>query len=253
MKDEHYTKRGVSGGQKSSGIHIVITGNDKQRLKQLKERLSAFFQVEVLDFASLAECAFKPGQLVLLDGSVETSQLKEVRSVFGEHLPFIVYGTSALTSKERIEVRSYGVINFLDQTWGDDELIAVIRNVVRFTVLQHQEKGSHLPFQNQVEVAIEVLLRNRPPFGVQDLSEQLGLSHSTLYRKVKNTFDQSPNRLIAARRSDKAAHLLAKTNLNITEIAYACGFSSATYLARTFKQFYGVTPGQFRKEVRELH
>ena len=44
-----------------------------------------------------------------------------------------------------------------------------------------------------------------------------------------------------------AAQLLKETEDNILEIASATGFENLSYINRSFKKKYGLTPGQYRK------
>ena len=45
-----------------------------------------------------------------------------------------------------------------------------------------------------------------------------------------------------------ADRLLNKRTLSIGEIASLSGFDSQSYYSKEFKRFYGVTPGEYRKE-----
>jgi AraC family transcriptional regulator len=44
--------------------------------------------------------------------------------------------------------------------------------------------------------------------------------------------------------------LLAGTDLSLSEIAFATGFSDQSHLTRHFRQMIGMTPGQFRWSLR---
>jgi transcriptional regulator GlxA family with amidase domain len=45
-----------------------------------------------------------------------------------------------------------------------------------------------------------------------------------------------------------AKGLLARTELSISGVAQACGFSHQGHLARHFRNLLGTTPGEFRRE-----
>ena len=47
---------------------------------------------------------------------------------------------------------------------------------------------------------------------------------------------------------EQAEKLLQSSNMNIEEIALACGFNSSNYFVRQFKKNYKITPGAYRKK-----
>ena len=55
---------------------------------------------------------------------------------------------------------------------------------------------------------------------------------------------------INRQRMDRAAHLLAETDLAGKEVAWACGFSTPSYFIQTFRQQFGATPQQWRAKRR---
>lgn len=77
------------------------------------------------------------------------------------------------------------------------------------------------------------------------LQKNFGMSHSTLYRKVKGLTGLSTNEFIQKIKLRYAALLLKKGEMNINEVAYASGFNSLSYFSGKFKKEYGVLPSQY--------
>lgn len=75
-------------------------------------------------------------------------------------------------------------------------------------------------------------------------------SPRTLQRKLSSQ-GYSYSRLVGEVRHAEALHLLAATNLSLTEIAHRLGFSEASSLQRAFVKWQGTTPGQYRLRLRE--
>ena len=84
-------------------------------------------------------------------------------------------------------------------------------------------------------------------FGVLDLAKELGFSRSQLLRKIKKTTGSSVNQFIREIRLKEAAKLLLNADFTASEVAYRVGFSSPSYFTKCFLEFYGVTPGEFKK------
>jgi AraC-like DNA-binding protein len=84
-----------------------------------------------------------------------------------------------------------------------------------------------------------------PEFTVKDLTEQLGMSNSMLYRKIKQITNFAPVDLVRRIRLNSAASLLKKGRMNISEVAYETGFSDQSYFALCFKKKFGVSPTQY--------
>jgi AraC family transcriptional regulator, melibiose operon regulatory protein len=71
----------------------------------------------------------------------------------------------------------------------------------------------------------------------------------TLCAKLfKKYASKTPGEYLIYYRIQKSIELLTKTNLSITEISYATGFSSASHYTKTFRERMGCTPLKFRKD-----
>lgn len=55
---------------------------------------------------------------------------------------------------------------------------------------------------------------------------------------------------IATARTQKARQLLGFSNLQVIEIAFACGFGSVSQFNRTFRKIHGTTPNEFRRQLQ---
>ena len=83
-------------------------------------------------------------------------------------------------------------------------------------------------------------------FGVNELAREVGLSHSSLHRKLKNISDHSVSQFIREVRLKRAMVLLQKQVGTVAEIAYEVGFGSSNYFSRCFHDYYGYPPGEVR-------
>lgn len=81
-----------------------------------------------------------------------------------------------------------------------------------------------------------------PEFGVAELADALALSRSQLYRRLDKESDHTPGALLRNERM-KHAHMLLRTGQgNVSEVAYAVGFSSLSHFSTTFRKQYEVAP-----------
>lgn len=84
-------------------------------------------------------------------------------------------------------------------------------------------------------------------FGVAELAKEMGLSHSSLHRKLKAIARQSVSQFIRETRLKRAMELLQIQAGTVAEIAYGVGFGSTTYFSKCFHDYYGYPPGKVKK------
>jgi len=83
-------------------------------------------------------------------------------------------------------------------------------------------------------------------FSVEDMAAQMGVGRTQLYRKVKSLMGFSPVELLRIARLKKAAELLRRTEMTVAEVAYEVGFASPSYMAKCFKEYFGVNPTEYK-------
>ena len=82
------------------------------------------------------------------------------------------------------------------------------------------------------------------------LTEKMNMTPSTLYRKIKGLTGLSGNEFIRKYRLQKSLKFMYEDGLNISETAYACGFSDSGYFRNCFKQEFGMTPSEYLKQFQ---
>ncbi len=87
--------------------------------------------------------------------------------------------------------------------------------------------------------------------GLRDLAALADAPETQFLSDFKATFGATPHQYVLSRRIARAQELLAAGAMPLAEIAYACGFASQSHMTDVFREKLGVTPGRYRKEVRE--
>lgn len=99
-------------------------------------------------------------------------------------------------------------------------------------------------FINEVKDVIEKNLAT-PGFGVSQIARKLYMSRSSLYKKIDALTGRSTQLFIRSYRLQRAAQLLKAGTGNVTEVAFAVGFSSAAYFTKCFKEEFHQLPSDY--------
>ncbi len=95
---------------------------------------------------------------------------------------------------------------------------------------------------------------NNPEFDVKLFASEMALGKSKLYLKIKGITGMTPNDFILNIKLKKAAVILEEErDKNISEIAYYLGFSAPRYFSQNFKELFGVSPIEYRKNLTRQH
>ncbi|MCC9607384.1 substrate-binding domain-containing protein [Blastopirellula sp. JC732] len=86
---------------------------------------------------------------------------------------------------------------------------------------------------------------------VSDVLKAVAISRSSLERGLRKLLGRSPNQELLRLKLNRAEELLTHTDLTLATIGERCGFRRTQHLAETFREFYGVPPGQYRRERRK--
>lgn len=86
------------------------------------------------------------------------------------------------------------------------------------------------------------------PVPVEVLMSDIGLTRRQIERLFRNELGQSPGRFYMKLRLERARLLLRQTSRPILDVAIACGFSSASHFAKSYRDAYGSSPHEARAQ-----
>lgn len=84
---------------------------------------------------------------------------------------------------------------------------------------------------------------------ISEIADRFYISKYYLTHIFKEQTGMSPRQFLTFTRISKVYNLLHEPNLKISEISEMCGFTSPSDMTRKFREQYGVTPMQFRREL----
>ena len=175
-------------------------------------------------------------QTILLNTLVETKEMiaSSDASVIDAQLESV--------SEETVE-QEISEVDF-DSTVDSD---STIESEVVSVVESASENLSVLRSQHALDKITKLIESNldNPCLGVCFLAEQLNMSRSSLFLKVKALLDTTPNEMIRMVRLNKAVSLLKDGNHRVNEVCYMVGFSSPSYFSKCFQKAFGVTPAEY--------
>jgi len=85
------------------------------------------------------------------------------------------------------------------------------------------------------------------PLDLEDLARTAGISKYHFHRLFTATYGVTPAAYLSRRRIERAQDLLRATNLTVTEVCYAVGFSSLGSFSARFRAVVGEGPREFQR------
>ncbi|MCB0564002.1 MAG: substrate-binding domain-containing protein [Phaeodactylibacter sp.] len=261
----------MAGLEKDAPRHQLLVIEDDDDLQFfLKKKLGLAYEVlEAADSETGLIQAFEtlPDLIICdiilpgsrMDGLEITKTLKsDLRT---SHIPIILLSARS-TVEQQIEGTRAGADEYITKPFNIHFLQEKVKNLLHNRQILKEAFGNDLidlQQPSQLNPMDQEFIKNfaayvnqnfdRQDFNVSDMSRQMNLSRSQLYRKVKALLGQSISDFIQNTRLKKAEELLLAGELSIAEIAYQVGYASPDYFSTVFKAKYNAAPSQFKKEL----
>ena len=175
------------------------------------------------------------------------------------HIPLILL-TAKTDDESKAQSMDMGADAYIEKPFSLKYLDATIRNLIkrRRELMSRFAQVPEEPIEPLANNAVdnEFLTRmndiieenvSNSDFNVNMLAEQMNVSRSSLFAKIKAITDTTPNEMIQVVRLKHAAKLLADGKYRINEVCYKVGFNSPSYFTKCFYKQFGKKPGEVLK------
>jgi signal transduction histidine kinase/ligand-binding sensor domain-containing protein/AraC-like DNA-binding protein/CheY-like chemotaxis protein len=248
---------------------LIVEDNDELR-ELLVNTLGEYFQVheakngkEGLEKASVIFPNLILTDLIMpeMDGMQMSKHIKDDINL--NHIPVFML-TVLQNSSQKIESIKTGISEYIEKPIDLNFLLFKIVNTFKWqqTLRQkyvHDNESNNAElfknnkdkeFLDDLEQTVIDNIENNS-FSVHDLSKSFGMSRTSLYMKLKNLVNLSPQDFIIHTKLKHAKSLLIKGDLSIKEVAYRSGFSNPKYFSTSFKKIYNITPSQYINSLKK--
>ena len=189
-----------------------------------------------------------------MDGNELSGKIKNNEKT--SHIPVILL-TAKSELESKLEGLETGADDYLTKPFDTKELQIRIKNLIgiRKKLQDKYSRGDYVPvkrgkkklsnleelFMNKVTEVINKHL-SEEDFSIEQFGKEVGMDRVQLHRKLKALSGKSPSNYLRSVRLVKAKRMISEKKGNVSEIAYAVGFSSPTYFTRCFREEFGRAP-----------
>lgn len=179
------------------------------------------------------------------------------------HIPVILL-TSTTSDEVKLKGIEIGAADYITKPFEREMLVARVVNILKSRNNLQQYFYNHITLQsdnlkispeyreflNKCISVIEAHLQD-PLFSARSFSDELGMSHSNLYKRVKSVSGKSVSEFIRYVRLRKAAELMINSDCNVSQASFEAGFNDIKYFREQFTKLFGMKPSEYIKKYRK--
>ncbi|WP_063565628.1 AraC family transcriptional regulator [Paenibacillus sp. O199] len=251
-----------SGGKQQyrlpvSGFIYIVQG---QGSISLDEDIHIFKRFYLLHAGKGSRIRIEAGQdevtyyYILYRGSMSPKASKEIQNNYDMNNPFqLPYAYQPLAP-----INLYRHVVSMYEEWSRRQVFERFHVKIFFyqfvytLVQQLKLQGVTSKEKDMVEEIIQYIHEHfNESISLESLAEQWNYSIQYLSKQFKLRTGRSPIEYVIQARMAKAKELMIRTDATAQEIASSVGYSDVFYFTRLFKKQVGMTPGQYKKKMKE--
>ncbi|SKC04451.1 hybrid sensor histidine kinase/response regulator transcription factor [Dyadobacter psychrophilus] len=195
-----------------------------------------------------------------ISGIEMCSQIKSDTTL--SHIPVILL-TASTSQESRLKGIEGGADDYISKPFDKELLVARVDAILKSRndlqryfyneiTLQANDFKISSEYKEFLKECIRVVENHLtdPDFSIKVLAAEIGMSHSTLYNRIKSISGQSTNSFIRFIRLRRAAQILITTDITISEVAYQVGINDIKYFREQFHKLFEMKPSEYVKKYR---
>ena len=195
-----------------------------------------------------------------MDGLELCRKIKQSESL--SHIPVILL-TASKNPETHLQGITDGADDYITKPFDDDILLARVESLLRnrsnlrtyfLDSITLKENAQKVPveYQEILKKCIDILEANihKKDFTIKNFALEMGMSHRTLYTKIKIISGQTLNAFIRSLRIRRAAMLMLTEDMNIAQASAEVGFEDPKYFRQQFVKLFGMTPSEYIKKYK---
>ena len=181
-----------------------------------------------------------------------------------DYIPVILL-TAKTAIESRLQALQIGADDYVTKPFEPEYMRARVHNILvqreqleqsyrqRLMRLEPQKADEQVPGDAFLAKLLDVMNKqiDNNTLTVDELVDEMGMGRTVFFNKLKSMTGLSPVEFIREMRIKRAAQLLEERKYNITEVTYMVGMNDSRYFAKCFKNTYGITPSEYRRNVLE--
>ena len=243
---------------------LLIVEDNKEIAKYICSIFSEHFQIIRalngkeglhLAYSAMPDIIISDVLMPEMDGITFCQRLKSELAV--SHIPVILL-TARTASIYEMEGLKIGADDYITKPFDPEILKLKVINIVKTRKKLYKKiqvdnsfdpRKVDIPSPDQDFLAklfelIESNIEN-PEFDIEMFTQEMGLSRSLFFKKVKVLTNQTPKDLLNNMRLKRAKQLLSDGKMSVSEVAYIVGFNDPKYFAKCFKKVYNILPSEY--------
>ena len=178
------------------------------------------------------------------------------------HIPVILL-TATTSNDIHLQSITEGADDYVTKPFDSDILLARVDAVLRnrgqlrkyyLDSITLRENVNKVPveYKEFLDKCIEIVEANleNSEFNLKTFSAAMGMSHSSLYKKIKAISGQTVNVFIRSIRIRRAAVIMLTENINIAQVGPQVGIEDQRYFRQQFVKLFGMKPSEYIKKYR---
>lgn len=222
--------------------------------EQGTERLSYGFEKKWLE-------AVRTGNLELIYGGVTSQNASRIGTMAKQGFKQLEYAcvcSITLATRAAIEggvkpLEAYTVSDLylqkLERAKGQEDIIGIMDKMLHDFAERIRQQQEDKVIYDYVEKCKDYVTRHiNEKIVISEIAASIPVNASYLSRKFSEQEGMTIQRYIAREKTRAAANMLRFSEYRLSEIAQYLGFSTQSNMAKQFKEFYGMSPMEYRRK-----